>query len=130
MCVGNSVFCAIADSVSWQSHEWNCCKSWWLPFSFTACNDTAASMDKWLSRLESSNWMSHIRDTLNCACLVAQCLDQVGCDCHKYLLLSKSFISVQNVRETMWQLTRLCMKLYFLISFNPLLKYECTLTCK
>ena len=35
-------------------------------------------MDKWLSRLESSNWMLHIRDTLNCACLVAQCLDQEG----------------------------------------------------
>lgn len=43
-----------------------------------ACNDTTTSMDRWLSRLESSNWMSHIKDTLNCACLVAQCLDQEG----------------------------------------------------
>lgn len=43
-----------------------------------ACNDTTSSTDKWLSRLESSNWMSHIKDTLNCACLVAQCLDQEG----------------------------------------------------
>ncbi|KDR15085.1 Myotubularin-related protein 9 [Zootermopsis nevadensis] len=43
-----------------------------------ACNDTTVSMEKWLSRLESSNWMSHIKDTLNCACLVAQCLDQEG----------------------------------------------------
>lgn len=43
-----------------------------------ACNDTSTSMDRWLSRLESSNWMSHIKDTLNCACLVAQCLDQEG----------------------------------------------------
>ncbi|GLG92762.1 Myotubularin [Gryllus bimaculatus] len=43
-----------------------------------ACNDTSASMDRWLSRLEACNWMSHIKDTLNCACLVAQCLDQEG----------------------------------------------------
>ncbi|XP_067014319.1 myotubularin-related protein 9 [Anabrus simplex] len=42
------------------------------------CNDSLSTMDRWLSRLESSNWMSHIKDTLNCACLVAQCLDQEG----------------------------------------------------
>lgn len=41
-----------------------------------ACNDTICTMDKWLSRLDSSNWLSNIRETLNCACLVAQCLDQ------------------------------------------------------
>lgn len=33
-------------------------------------------MDKWLSRLDASNWLSNIKETLNCACLVAQCLDQ------------------------------------------------------
>lgn len=33
-------------------------------------------MDKWLSRLESCQWLSHIKETLNCACLVAQCVDQ------------------------------------------------------
>ncbi|XP_063224211.1 myotubularin-related protein 9 [Bacillus rossius redtenbacheri] len=43
-----------------------------------ACNDTTASVDRWLSRLEASNWLSHIKETLNCACLVAQCLDQEG----------------------------------------------------
>nr|CAD7260806.1 unnamed protein product [Timema shepardi] len=43
-----------------------------------ACNDSSSSMDRWLSRLDSSNWMTHIKDTLNCACLVAQCLDQEG----------------------------------------------------
>ncbi|KAJ1523594.1 hypothetical protein ONE63_001437 [Megalurothrips usitatus] len=43
-----------------------------------ACNDTSSSMDRWLSRLESSNWMTHVKDTLNCACVVAQCLDKEG----------------------------------------------------
>jgi len=101
-----------------------------IAISFTACNDTTASMDKWLSRLESSNWMSHIRDTLNCACLVAQCLDQVGCDCHKYLVLSKSVISVfarckgKNVAVD-WAV----YETLFSYIINPLLKYECTLTC-
>lgn len=43
-----------------------------------ACNDKSSSMDRWSSRLESSNWLTHIRDALNCACLTAQCLDQEG----------------------------------------------------
>ncbi len=33
-------------------------------------------MDKWLSRLESSQWLSYVKETLNCACLVSQCIDQ------------------------------------------------------
>uniref|UniRef100_T1JCY3 Myotubularin phosphatase domain-containing protein n=1 Tax=Strigamia maritima TaxID=126957 RepID=T1JCY3_STRMM len=41
-----------------------------------ACNDTSCSVDKWLSRLESCNWLSHVKEILNCACLVAQCIDQ------------------------------------------------------
>ncbi|XP_063591147.1 myotubularin-related protein 9-like isoform X1 [Penaeus indicus] len=41
-------------------------------------NDTSSGTDKWLSRLESSSWMNNIKETLNCACLVAQCLDQEG----------------------------------------------------
>ncbi|CAG0895172.1 unnamed protein product, partial [Darwinula stevensoni] len=43
-----------------------------------ACNDTGSSMDKWLSRFESSVWLSQIREVLNTACVVAQCLDQEG----------------------------------------------------
>ncbi len=43
-----------------------------------ACNDTNTSMDKWLSRLESCGWLTHIKDVLSSACLVAQCMDQEG----------------------------------------------------
>lgn len=43
-----------------------------------ACNDTNCSVDKWLSRLESSGWLTNVKDVLTCACLVAQCLDQEG----------------------------------------------------
>lgn len=45
---------------------------------FSGCNDVTIGIDKWLSKLESSNWLSHIKDVLNCACLVAQCIDQEG----------------------------------------------------
>lgn len=38
----------------------------------TACADV--SSDKWLSRLGSSRWLTHVRDVLNAACLTAQCL--------------------------------------------------------
>ncbi|XP_022910988.1 myotubularin-related protein 9 [Onthophagus taurus] len=43
-----------------------------------ACNDTNSSSDKWLSRVESSNWLTHLMNSLNIACLIAQCLDQEG----------------------------------------------------
>lgn len=43
-----------------------------------ACSDNGASMDKWLSKLESSNWLTNIKDILTCACTVAQCMDSEG----------------------------------------------------
>jgi len=42
------------------------------------CQDKNCSTEKWLSRLEASNWLRHIQDVLNCACLVAQCIDHEG----------------------------------------------------
>lgn len=47
----------------------------WL---FTACNDITCSSDKWLGRLEHSNWLTLVLNSLNAACVVAQCLDQEG----------------------------------------------------
>ena len=41
-----------------------------------ACYDKNSSMDKWLSRQESSGWLSHVKDIINCACFVAQCIDK------------------------------------------------------
>ncbi|XP_046578152.1 myotubularin-related protein 9-like [Haliotis rubra] len=43
-----------------------------------ATSDGGASMDKWLSKLESSNWLTHVKDILTCACVVAQCVDKEG----------------------------------------------------
>lgn len=43
-----------------------------------ACQDKNCTTEKWLSRLESSNWLRHITDILTCACLVAQCIDHEG----------------------------------------------------
>ncbi|XP_053942526.1 myotubularin-related protein 9-like isoform X2 [Cuculus canorus] len=51
-----------------------------LQESFTklveACNDTSISMDRWLSRLESCRWLSHVKAALSTACLAAQCMDR------------------------------------------------------
>ncbi|CAG0912921.1 unnamed protein product [Notodromas monacha] len=41
-----------------------------------ACNDTGASMDKWLSKLDASDWMGNVKELLTVACLTAQCMDQ------------------------------------------------------
>ena len=43
-----------------------------------ACNDTSSSMDKWLSRVESSGWLNQVKEVLTCACLVAQCISEEG----------------------------------------------------
>ncbi|OXB78609.1 UNVERIFIED_CONTAM: hypothetical protein H355_010089 [Colinus virginianus] len=41
-----------------------------------ACNDQSHSMDRWLSKLEASNWLTHIKEILTAACLAAQCIDR------------------------------------------------------
>ncbi|KAM9315667.1 myotubularin-related protein 9 [Gastrophryne carolinensis] len=43
-----------------------------------ACNDQSHNMDRWLSKLEASNWLSHIKEILTTACLAAQCIDREG----------------------------------------------------
>lgn len=43
-----------------------------------ACNDTKCNSDKWLLRLENSGWLGLVLNSLNAACIVAQCLDQEG----------------------------------------------------
>jgi len=37
-----------------------------------ACCDVSCSVDKWLSRVTVSSWLTHVKEVLNCACLVAQ----------------------------------------------------------
>lgn len=45
---------------------------------YTACCDYGISMDKWLSKLDASGWMSYIKDAITCACVAAQCIDKEG----------------------------------------------------
>lgn len=44
-----------------------------------ACNDTEVSPDKFLARLDNSNWLGLVLGALNVACVVAQCLHEYGC---------------------------------------------------
>ncbi|XP_071855548.1 myotubularin-related protein 9-like isoform X2 [Apostichopus japonicus] len=41
-----------------------------------ACKDSNRTTDKWLSRLSSCGWLGHVKELLNVACLVAQCIDR------------------------------------------------------
>ncbi|MGH0176600.1 UNVERIFIED_CONTAM: hypothetical protein FKN15_073306 [Acipenser sinensis] len=41
-----------------------------------ACNDQSHNMDRWLSKLEASNWLTNIKEILTTACLAAQCIDR------------------------------------------------------
>jgi myotubularin-related protein 9 len=42
----------------------------------TACYDVNTTSEKWLSKLDSCGWMSHIKDALTAACVAAQCVDR------------------------------------------------------
>ena len=35
--------------------------------------------EKWMNKLSSSGWLSHVKDILTCGCLVAQCIERVSC---------------------------------------------------
>ncbi|XP_061668048.1 myotubularin-related protein 9 isoform X2 [Syngnathoides biaculeatus] len=41
-----------------------------------ACNEQSHSMDRWLSKLEASSWLAHVKEVLTAACLAAQCIDR------------------------------------------------------
>ncbi|TRY62491.1 hypothetical protein DNTS_033290, partial [Danionella cerebrum] len=43
-----------------------------------ACSDQSHSVERWLSKLEASNWQSHVKEILTTACLAAQCIDREG----------------------------------------------------
>ena len=41
-----------------------------------ACNDLNCSSSQWISRLDSSKWLSSVQEAMNAACVAAQCLEQ------------------------------------------------------
>ncbi|KAK2843846.1 hypothetical protein Q7C36_012061 [Tachysurus vachellii] len=43
-----------------------------------ACTDSSHNMDRWLSKLENSKWLSHVHTALSTAGLVAECVERDG----------------------------------------------------
>ncbi|XP_029972206.1 myotubularin-related protein 9 isoform X2 [Salarias fasciatus] len=43
-----------------------------------ACGDESHNMDRWLSKLENSKWLSHIQTALSTAGLLAECVERDG----------------------------------------------------
>ncbi|XP_056333539.1 myotubularin-related protein 9 isoform X4 [Danio aesculapii] len=48
-----------------------------------ACSDQSHSVDRWLSKLENSKWLSHVHSALSTAGLVAECVER---DAHSVLV--------------------------------------------
>ncbi len=46
-------------------------------FIFLACIDQSEK-DRWLSKLDNSNWLLHVKEALTTACIVAQTIDCEG----------------------------------------------------
>ena len=42
-----------------------------------ACIDQS-EQNRWLAKLEDSNWFFHIKETLTTACIIAQTIDREG----------------------------------------------------
>ncbi|TTS81764.1 Myotubularin-related protein 9 [Bagarius yarrelli] len=43
-----------------------------------ACGDSSHNMDRWLSKMENSKWLSHVHNALSTAGLVAECVERDG----------------------------------------------------
>ncbi|TMS20903.1 Myotubularin-related protein 9 [Larimichthys crocea] len=43
-----------------------------------ACGDESHNMDRWLSKLENSKWLSHVQTALSTAGLLAECVERCG----------------------------------------------------
>ncbi|XP_061698995.1 myotubularin-related protein 9 isoform X2 [Syngnathoides biaculeatus] len=43
-----------------------------------ACGDKSPNMDRWLSKLENSKWLSHVQTALSTAGLLAECVERDG----------------------------------------------------
>ncbi|XP_076605175.1 myotubularin-related protein 9 isoform X1 [Chaetodon auriga] len=43
-----------------------------------ACGDSSHNMDRWLSKLENSKWLSHVQTALSTAGLLAECVERDG----------------------------------------------------
>lgn len=43
-----------------------------------ACGDASNNMDRWLSKLENSKWLSHVQTALSTAGLLAECVERCG----------------------------------------------------
>ncbi|XP_077476594.1 myotubularin-related protein 9 isoform X3 [Stigmatopora argus] len=43
-----------------------------------ACGDKSTNMDRWLSKLENSKWLSHVQTALSTAGLLAECVERDG----------------------------------------------------
>lgn len=41
-----------------------------------ACGDASHNMDRWLSKLENSKWLSHVQTALSTAGLLAECVER------------------------------------------------------
>ena len=41
-----------------------------------ACGDESHNMDRWLSKLENSKWLSHVQTALSTAGLLAECVER------------------------------------------------------
>lgn len=41
-----------------------------------ACGDESHNMDRWLSKLENSRWLSHVQTALSTAGLLAECVER------------------------------------------------------
>lgn len=41
-----------------------------------ACGDESNNMDRWLSKLENSKWLSHVQTALSTAGLLAECVER------------------------------------------------------
>ncbi|KAM7376498.1 hypothetical protein PAMP_006226 [Pampus punctatissimus] len=66
-----------------------------------ACGDNSHNMDRWLSKLENSKWLSHVQTALSTAGLLAECVERDG---HSVLVHGSEGIDSTLLISTLAQL--------------------------
>lgn len=66
-----------------------------------ACGDESHNMDRWLSKLENSKWLSHVQTAISTAGLVAECVERDG---HSVLVHGSEGIDSTLLISTLAQL--------------------------
>ena len=79
-------------------------------FLYLSYRRDSYTYDKWVNKLNSSGWLSHVKDILTCGCLIAQCIERVS-DALRYNQIHNELVDNNTEYLIMDRISFYCLKL-------------------